>query len=168
MTAPEPPRGDLLRVRLREVTDEDVAAFREHLGDAAAAQMAAFAPKEPPDPAAHLAHWERNRSSAACVARTVLVDDRVAGNVVSFLHEGRRHVAYWIDRPHWGRGVATRALTLLLHLVTERPLRALVAYDNLGSIRVLEKCGFIRVGAGRWFAPARGAEIEEFVYELRA
>ena len=51
-------------------------------------------------------------------------------------------VGYWIGKEHWGQGVATRALAAFLQFVTERPLRAHVAAHNVGSIRVLEKCGF--------------------------
>jgi RimJ/RimL family protein N-acetyltransferase len=42
----------------------------------------------------------------------------------------------------WGKGIATRALTLFLQQGTVRPLYAHVARHNLASIRVLEKCGF--------------------------
>lgn len=44
-------------------------------------------------------------------------------------------------KEHWG-SVATRALAAFLRLVTERPLHAHVAQHNVGSRRVLEKCGF--------------------------
>ena len=36
--------------------------------------------------------------------------------------------------------------------------------DNLGSIRVLEKCGFRVIDIEREFAHARGEEIDEAVY----
>jgi RimJ/RimL family protein N-acetyltransferase len=38
--------------------------------------------------------------------------------------------------------------------------------DNLGSIRVLEKCGFRMIGIEREFANARREEIDEAVYRL--
>ena len=41
--------------------------------------------------------------------------------------------------------------------MTERPLHALVALHNAGSIRVLEKCGFVRVAE----------DEEEVLLELR-
>jgi RimJ/RimL family protein N-acetyltransferase len=47
-----------------------------------------------------------------------------------------------------------------------RPLHARVAHDNIGSRRVLEKCGFRVVGTDRGFAEARSAEIEELVLRL--
>ena len=38
--------------------------------------------------------------------------------------------------------------------------------DNVASIRVLEKCGFVRIGTDRGYANARRAEIDEVVMEL--
>jgi RimJ/RimL family protein N-acetyltransferase len=48
-----------------------------------------------------------------------------------------------------------------------RPIYARVAKDNLGSRRVLEKCGFTVIGESKGFANARGQEIEELLLELR-
>jgi RimJ/RimL family protein N-acetyltransferase len=65
---------------------------------------------------------------------------------------GQTEVTYWIERAAWGKGIATRALALLLELVTTRPLRARAASDNAGSLRVLQKCGFTAVGTETSFA----------------
>lgn len=62
--------------------------------------------------------------------------------MVSWVHDEERDVGYWIGREHWGKGVATAALASFLTLLEERPLFAHVAEHNVGSIRVLEKCGF--------------------------
>ena len=70
----------------------------------------------------------------------------IAGNVLSWPGTRERLVGYWIGRDYWGRGVATAALAAFLAELSERPLHARVATANLGSIRVLEKCGFERVG----------------------
>ncbi len=68
-----------------------------------------------------------------------------------------------------GKGIATRALSdFLAHVNRTRPMYARVAKDNLGSRRVLEKCGFKIVGESKGFAKARGEEIEELVLELQA
>ncbi|RYF99627.1 MAG: N-acetyltransferase, partial [Chitinophagaceae bacterium] len=40
------------------------------------------------------------------------------------------------------------------------------AFDNIGSQKVLEKCGFTKIGNDRGFAHARQAEIEEYIYKL--
>lgn len=49
---------------------------------------------------------------------------------------------------------------------TIRPIHGYVAFDNSGSQRVLEKCGFRKIGSDRGFAKARQAEIEEYIYRL--
>jgi RimJ/RimL family protein N-acetyltransferase len=89
------------------------------------------------------AHWERNiLGNPDAIAQTILVDGEVAGNIGSWTQQGARLVGYWIGKEYWGKGVATQALSAFLHLVPDRPLYAHVVEHNVGSIRVLEKCGF--------------------------
>src|SRR5438445_677873 len=107
-------------------------------------------------------------SRAMSAVSRVRVDREVAGNVLSWEQEGEREVGYWIDREHWGRGVATRALTVFLGQVPVRPLHAHVAKHNVGSIRVLQKCGFAIVGEARVPFGAPGEEVEEFLLRLDA
>jgi RimJ/RimL family protein N-acetyltransferase len=136
-------KGTVPRVPLREVTDADVRIFYEHQADPAASAMAAFPSREYD---AHIAHWTNIiLPNETGLARTIVVDGEVAGNVLSWAADGRRLVGYWIGREFWGRGIATQALAEFLELLTERPLYAQVAHHNIGSIRVLEKCGFVRI-----------------------
>jgi RimJ/RimL family protein N-acetyltransferase len=144
-------------VRLRDVIVDDLPTFFEHQRDPDATRMAAFVAR---DREAFMAHWTtRVLGDATAVKQTVLVDGRVAGNVVCWWHDGQRLIGYWIGREFWGRGVATAALGRFVELVPTRPLRAHVAVTNAGSIRVLEKCGFVLVGREM-------ADVEELVYEL--
>jgi RimJ/RimL family protein N-acetyltransferase len=127
-------------VRLRTIEPGDLPVFYEHQLDADATRMAGFASR---DRAAFDAHWATNiLGNPATVNQTILLDGEVAGTIGSWLQDGIRLVGYWIGKEHWGKGVATRALTAFLDLVTERPLHAHVATHNVASIRVLEKCGF--------------------------
>ena len=125
---------------LRDVIDSDVPIFFEHQRDPEATSMAAFPAR---DRAAFDAHWQKILADDQLTAKTVLFEDRVAGNVVSFEQDGKRLVGYWIGREFWGQGLATRALAELLAELPQRPLHAYVATTNAGSIRVLEKCGFV-------------------------
>jgi hypothetical protein len=59
-----------------------------------------------------------------------------------------------------------RGFELLFAVDTCRPLYARVAFDNVGSRRVLEKCGFRVIASERAYADARSGEIEEFVRRL--
>lgn len=153
-------------VRLRPVQDSDLDAFFAHQQDEAAAHQAAFTAPDPSDRGAFDAHWARIRGDDRIAIRTVLVGEAVAGHVVRFPQDGELEISYWIDRAHWGRGVATRALAALLEELPERPVRARVVEDNAASRRVLEKCAFVVVGRDRGFANARGTEVEELVLRL--
>jgi RimJ/RimL family protein N-acetyltransferase len=127
-------------VTLRAVRDDDLPIFFEHQADPEANRTANFPAR---DRDAFMAHWAKIPGNASNWVRTVEVDGAVAGNVVSWVHDGERDVGYWIGREHWGRGVATAALGIFLTVLEERPLFAHVAEHNIGSIRVLEKCGFV-------------------------
>jgi RimJ/RimL family protein N-acetyltransferase len=127
-------------VRLRNIEPNDLPIFYEQQLDPDATRMAAFPAR---DRASFYAHWETNiLGNPSAITQTILVDGEVAGNVGSWPQEGVRLVGYWIGKEYWGKGVATRALAALLHLVTDRPIHAHVAKHNGGSIRVLKKCGF--------------------------
>ncbi|WP_241758808.1 GNAT family N-acetyltransferase [Pyxidicoccus parkwayensis] len=153
---------------LRDMTDADFPVFFEQQLDADARHMAAFTSKDPTDRAAFQAHWARNLGNASNLNKTIVVDGQVAGHVSSFVMDGQREVTYWLGRSYWGRGLATRALSVFLTHEKTRPLHARAAKDNLGSRRVLEKCGFVVIGEDKGFANARGAETEEFLLILRS
>ena len=156
------------RVLLRDVTEGDLPVFFEHQLDAEANRMAAFTAEDPSDGKAFAAHWNRILADETIVKKAVLFDGRVAGYVSSFEQDGEREVTYWIGKGYWGKGVATEALSQLLRLIRERPLRARAAKDNLASLRVLRKCGFEVSGEDKGFSNARGEEVEEFVLTLGA
>ncbi|MGY0487310.1 GNAT family N-acetyltransferase [Streptomyces sp. WG-D5] len=153
-----------MRLSLRPVLPGDLPAFFRQHNDPEAMRMAAFVSPKSADRELFEEHWHRIREQY--VVRTVLVDGEVAGSAAVYGEPGELEVTYWIDRAHWGRGVATAALRALLAEVTERPLHARAAADNQGSIRVLEKCGFVVTGHDRGFAHARDTEIDEVVLRL--
>ncbi|MBC7733996.1 MAG: GNAT family N-acetyltransferase [Bacteriovorax sp.] len=156
----------MVSIRLREVTADDLPHFFEHQCDLAACRMAAFTAREPSNRQAFDAHWARILADPGVVMRTVMVDADVAGHVSSFVQDGGRELTYWIARPRWGQGTATEALRQFLDEQPSRPLQARAAKDNVASIRVLLRRGFVACGAGRGFAEARGEEIDELVFRL--
>lgn len=153
-------------VTLRNVATDDLPIFFEYNRDPEAVRMAAFTSKDPSDRAAFDAHWARIRAAGDVLIRTIMVDGDIAGSVLSYVMEGDTEVSYWIGREFWGRGIATAALAEFLKIQTTRPIYARAAKDNVGSLRVLEKCGFAVIGEDRGFANGRGEEIEEYVLEL--
>jgi RimJ/RimL family protein N-acetyltransferase len=147
-------------VNLRDVRDDDLPIFLEHQADPDANRMASF---EARDPETFMAHWAKILRDETVVVRTIEFEGRVAGNVVSWEHDGERDVGYWIGREHWGKGVATAALGAFLDELDTRPLHAHVATHNIGSIRVLEKCGFERTGEA---TPVDGDGVQELLLKL--
>jgi RimJ/RimL family protein N-acetyltransferase len=145
-------------VRLRDVREEDLPIFFEHQKDPEANRMASFDAR---DEASFMAHWAKILRDGN-VVRTIEVEGRVVGNIGSWEHDGERDVGYWIGREEWGKGVATAALSAFLDELHTRPLHAHVATHNVGSIRVLEKCGFVRTGLP---TPA-GDGVEELLLKL--
>jgi RimJ/RimL family protein N-acetyltransferase len=77
------------------------------------------------------------------VQRTILADGEVCGVIGCRLLGDRHVVGYGLGQAYWGRGIASRALGLLLAQVLERPLYATAAAGNTASIRVLTKHGFV-------------------------
>ena len=90
------------------------------------------------------AHWKRILADETLTQKTIVFEGQVAGNVGSWEQDGRRLVGYWLGKEFWGKGLATKALAELVRELDTRPLYAYVAKTNVGSIRVLEKCGFVR------------------------
>jgi RimJ/RimL family protein N-acetyltransferase len=153
-------------VALRPVQDGDLDALFEQMRDPEGVRMAAFTPEDPADRNAFDAHMAKVRSSPGITLRAVTCDGHLAGSISSFPDGDQMEVTYWIDRPAWGKGIATRALALLLELVTSRPLYARAASDNSASLRVLQKCGFLAVGTEKSFAAGRNEDIEETILRL--
>ena len=153
---------------LRDVDESDLPILFEHQKDPEASHMAAFLPRDPSDVNAFLTHWRRLLFDPTVIVKAVLWNGRLAGTVGSFLLDGKPQVTYWIGKEFWGNGIASAALTELLRVINRRPLYASAAKDNLASIRVLEKCGFVMRGSAKAFAKTRGAEIEEVFFELEA
>lgn len=153
-------------IKLRPSVGADINIFFEYQLDEEANYLAAFTAKDPKDKAAYLEKYTALLYNPTVNMQTIVVDDTVIGTVTKFEINNEAEVAFWIDKPFWGQGVATKALKLFLDIETKRPIFGHAAFDNFGSQKVLEKCGFVKIGTEKGFANARQAEIEEFVYKL--
>jgi len=153
-------------VALRAVDDSDLDALFEQYRDPESVRMAAFTTGDPDDRVAFDAHMATVRTSPEVSTRAITVDGQLVGNIAHFVIDGDTEVTYWIDRSFWGQGIATRALALLLESVPVRPVFARAASDNMGSLKVLQKAGFVITGTEISFANGRNAEIEETLLRL--
>ncbi len=154
------------QLALRPVEARDLDAIFEQMRDLEAVHMAAFTTDDPNDRNAFDAHMAKIMASPDNRLRAITRDSQLVGTIGSYVSEGVTEVTYWIDRTHWGQGIATRALSLFLGEIPVRPIRARAATDNARSLRVLEKAGFHPIGTEVSFAPGRRAEIEETILEL--
>ena len=153
---------------LSDVVNDDLPIFFAQQVNKEANHMAAFTAKDPTNQAAFTAHWQRILTDETVIIKTITCAGQVAGSVSSYEEEGKPEVTYWLGKEYWGKGIATWALqAFLAHTNKRRPIYARVAKDNLGSRRVLEKCGFTVINESTGFANARGQEIEELLLELR-
>jgi|SRR4051812_4428628 len=155
-----------MEVSLRPVEDRDLDALYEQWSDPEAIRMAAFTAGDHTDRRAFRDRTARLCADAGVLHQVIDVDGVPAGTIGRFWMEGRLEVTYWVARAHWGKGIASSALELLLARTPDRPVYGRAASDNHGSIRVLEKAGFRRVGVSRAFAAGRGEEIEETILRL--
>ncbi|MGY2130599.1 GNAT family N-acetyltransferase [Hymenobacter sp. HD11105] len=154
------------QVNLRPTEKADLDFFFQFQLDEEAGHLAAFMPENHTDKEAYVEKYTRFLNDPTIHMQTILVDQIIAGSISKFEREGDAEITYWIDRRFWGKGVATTALRNFLILENTRPILGQVAFDNLGSQRVLEKCGFVKIGTDKGFANARQTGIEEFIYKL--
>lgn len=149
-------------ILLRNVTESDLPVLFAQQLDPEATVMAAFPSR---DRESFMAHSAKIMADESVIFKAIVFDGQVAGSMVSWIMEGEREVGYWLGREFWGKGIATQALAEYVEIVKTRPSYAHVARHNVGSRRVLEKCGFKVIGEDSYTNPA-GVKVEEFVLKL--
>jgi RimJ/RimL family protein N-acetyltransferase len=165
-------------ISLRMITADDLPTlFRQQLDP----QSNAMAGTKPYAEVVYHERWKKILADAAVVPMAIVeagakskdaegaegVAAVIVGSISCFQRDGHDMVGYWIDRQHWGRGIASRALAMFLQQVPRRPMHAHVLSDNASSIRVLTKCGFRQTGtfAGEEDARFTAGEVTAFVLD---
>jgi ribosomal-protein-alanine N-acetyltransferase len=100
------------------------------------------------------------------------VEGRAVGGIGVDLGEGvfskAGHFGYWLGEPFWGRGIMSAAASVVSAHVMSRfklvRLEAPVFEWNPASMRVLEKCGFVREGVLRRSIFKDGTLIDAVLY----
>lgn len=132
-------------IKLRDTTAEDLDRIFTLENDAEAARQMNFPLRTREQ---FMRHWnEKILGAPDTISKVVLVDGEVAGNIGCWDADGERFIGYWFGRRYWGRGIGTTAVRAFVEAVGYRPLYADPALRNTGSVRLLEKCGFTRVGS---------------------
>ncbi|MBN2637808.1 MAG: GNAT family N-acetyltransferase [Bacteroidales bacterium] len=151
---------------LKLTEPSDLEYFFRFQLDQEAIHLAAFTSENPADKDAYMSKHNKLLKDPTINHQTIFVGEEIAGSISKFEMEGHAEIAYWIDKKFWGKGIATSALTMFLSLEHTRPIFGRVAFDNIGSQRVLEKNGFMSIGTDKGYANARKAEIKEYIYKL--
>lgn len=155
-----------MNITLHKTTLEDLEILFLFQADEEANQVAAFNSENPSDKDAYMSKWTRIVANPAINMQSIFIEDNIVGSVIHFDLGDETNISYWIDRAHWGKGIASKAVKAFLTSTDKKTLWGRVAYDNVGSQKVLEKNGFIKTGIETGFANGRGKEIEEFVYKV--
>jgi ribosomal-protein-alanine N-acetyltransferase len=153
-----------IKLRLTEVEDLDTL-FQFQL-DKEGGYLAAFMPEDPTNKTTYINKYKKLLNDPTVNNQTILLDNIIVGSIAKFVMDDSAEITYWIDREFWGKGIATKALNEFLAIETIRPIFGRVAFDNIGSQKVLQKCGFEKISVDKGFANARQMEIEEYIYKL--
>jgi [ribosomal protein S5]-alanine N-acetyltransferase len=153
-------------IRLTKTEKSDLHLFFQFQLDEEGSYLAAFTPNDSNDETAYVERYSKYLKDSTKTMRTIKLDNQIVGSISKFIMDDKAEITYWIDRKFWGKGIASATLKEFLELEQTRPIYGRVAFDNYGSQKVLEKCGFAKIGSDKGFAKARQAEIEEYIYEL--
>lgn len=100
------------------------------------------------------------------------VNGEAVGGIGIELHKDVERVSaeigYWLGEAHWGRGIATEALTAVTAEAFKcfeiTRLYAVPFADHAASVRVLEKAGYVREGHMRQSAIKDGKIRDQLLY----
>ena len=112
------------------------------------------------------------RAKTPPVNFAICVDGRVVGSIGIVPGEGisrvSAEVGYWLGKPYWRRGIATAALKSITPYAVEHfdltRVFANVFAHNSGSIRILEKAGYVREGSMKHSSIKDGVIQDEYLY----
>lgn len=154
------------KIELKNTKISDLEYFFHFQMDEEANYLAAFTAKDSSDKKVYIKKWSKLLLDETVNLKTIFLKNEIVGSIAKYEIGGIAEITYWIDKKFWKRGIATTTLSQFLLLETKRPINGRVAFDNNGSIKVLEKCGFKRIRRVKGFSNARNMEIEEFIYQL--
>ena len=143
--------------RLRPFLADDFEAFHAIVSDYEVVKMLGSWPF----PAEAAFTRMRMETPEAKVGQVLVIE--VDGAFAGTIGGMSRGIGYMLGRAFWGRGIATWAVREMVRRMFEGSnigeVTASAWLDNAASMRVLEKCGFRRSGAGEFYGKARGETL---------
>lgn len=104
----------------------------------------------------------------------IVVDGKAVGSVGVMpqgdVYRKTAEVGYWLAEPYWGNGIVSDAVKQVCKQAFEKfglvRIYAGVYADNIGSRKVLEKCGFILEGTRKYNVYKNGVLRDDCMYSL--
>ena len=126
----------------------------------------------PYEPHHAMAFLARVAEQAQPTAWAIEVEGEAAGGIGIEMHTDVERVSaeigYWLAERFWGRGIVSEALAAVTADVFKRfdltRLYAVAFADHRASIRVLEKCGYVKEGYLKQSAIKDGKIRDQFLY----
>lgn len=113
---------------------------------------------------AHFVFTIRDNATGAFIGQCALIAED--------LSPGAYLVGYQIDEPYWKQGIGSEAAAFLVwfafRIAGAYRLNADTAAGNTGSVRVLEKAGFVPEGQQRKYWHAKGGHHDRLLFGLLA
>jgi len=158
-------------VRIREFADSDVSAMAVIAGNENVTRNLRDGFPNPYTEDDAREFIERCRKSDPPMVFAIEYMGEYVGNIGIMMgtnvYRKSAEVGYFIGEEYWNRGIATRALNLIISYAFENfdlvRLHTGVYEYNKASQRVLEKCGFVKEGVFRKAVYKKG----EFLNEVR-
>lgn len=159
---------------LRSYRDGDVDALARHANNPGVAKFLRDHFPQPytrADAVAWVRHVkERDPETIFAIA----TPEELIGNIGVYpqndVYRLSAELGYWLAEEHWGRGIATGAVRAICDFAFSRSdlvrIHACVFENNVGSCRVLEKCGFTLEGVHRKAVLKAGRITGEKMYSL--
>ena len=87
-------------------------------------------------------------------------------NTISIIHR-KAEVSYDLDHAFWGRGLMLKSLKAILNFIEYAGIirvQATVINDNIRSIKLLDRCGFMQEGLMKKYEVVQGMHRDYYMY----
>jgi ribosomal-protein-alanine N-acetyltransferase len=165
--------GDFI---LREQTDDDAEAFFEYYADPEVNKyIISSIPRTVEEAKSEIRYWinvySYNDGIYFAIARKS--DNKMIGSVgvsgINRIHN-RIEASYDLAKEYWGQGLMSRALKAVTDYAFQtrkfNRIEAVAMSENIGSYKVLEKCGFTFEGILRQHRFHKGKYVDVRSYSL--
>lgn len=169
---PEQPEVATPRMRLRRLRRSDAGLIALYCGHADVARMTTSIPHPyPPGLAEGFVERAGDIRDGEYVWALDTGEDDMNGLIglisLRVREDGVGAVGYWVASAFQGAGYASEAVEAIVGHAEALGLRALIAQafqDNLASVKVLTRSGFVYEGEGALYSLARNATVPTFCY----